>query len=108
VAERETPGRVGERLRVGQAHGAELGRPPQVNQGGSRRLATHRLAARVVPERRRGSVGCERAIGGHPRSAPPEPGDPVLLEPRRHLPQVGEREWLVGPDGELLAHRRAF
>lgn len=105
VAEDKAPGGIRERLRVGQAHGTQLRRPPQMDQSGGRRDAAELLARRVVAEGARVAVRRERARARDPCAAPPEPGDPIVLEPSGEAPQLGEGEWLVGAGGEVLTRR---
>ena len=71
VAEREAPGRVVERLRVGQVERRQLRRPAQVDEGRGRGHGPDaRLALRVVAERPHVAVAARGAVARRPRPRP--------------------------------------
>ena len=106
VAEAVAPGRVVERLGVGQVERRELRRPAQVDEGrGGLGGADLRRAVGIVAERAHVAVAVEPAIATQPGGAPAEPGDPEPLEALRERPQLIEPEWLSGPGDVVLAHR---
>ena len=106
VAEAVPPGRIVERLGIGQVERRELRWPAQVDEGrGGLRGADSCGAVRIVPERTHVAVAVEPAIATQPGGAPAEPGDPEPLQPLRERPQLIEAEWLGGPGDVVLAHR---
>ena len=106
VAEAVAPGRVVERLGIGQVERRELRRPAQVDQGRGRLgRADRRRAVGIVAERAHVAVAVEPAIATQPGRAPAEPGDPEPLQPLGERPQLVEAERLGGPGDVVLAHR---
>ncbi len=106
VAEAVPPGRVVERLGIGQVERRELGRPAQVDEGrGGLGSADSCRAVRVVAERAHVAVAVEPAIATQPGGTPAEPGDPEPLQSLRERPQLVEAEGLGGPGDVVLAHR---
>ena len=88
----EAPRSVHERLGVGDALPGEARRAAEMDERGGGLGAAERLAGGVVAEGAGGPVGGQLPSGADPGSAPPEAGDPVVLEPLGEVPQVGEGE----------------